>query len=183
MDLLQRAADMMDRAQDRMAQAGNEAARIVLSAAQIKALEIRQADLHEQLERATTDLGRVAFQRWKGGGIGNDAELVAACVRVDQINAAYQQVLRDLISTRAAAPVATGVPGLPSAPHYPNPGVPPFSPDPLYPVGPVPPFDTASTPGQPLPPPRLPRAASECPECYTMVPGDVDYCPSCGMRV
>ncbi|MGH2344035.1 MAG: hypothetical protein ACRDG4_02335, partial [Chloroflexota bacterium] len=98
MDFLQRAADMIDRAQDRVAQAGNDAARLVMSAAQVKALELRQADLHEQLERATRELGRVAFQRWKGGGVGHDAELVAACVRVDQINAAYQQVLQDLIS-------------------------------------------------------------------------------------
>ncbi len=185
MDLLQCAADLLDRAQDRVSQAGNQAARVVESAAQVKALEATQADLRVQLERAVGDLGRLSFQRWKCGGIGNDSELVAACQRVDQLNSSYQQVLQDLISARAAAPLA-GDPMLPPvAPPYPpaDMSIGPYSMGPTYHATPVLPFPAAAGPIAPLPPPRMPRPASECPECYTLVPGNVDFCPSCGMRV
>jgi hypothetical protein len=185
MDLLQRAADLLDRAQDRVSQAGNQAARVVGSAAQVKALEATQADLRTQLERAVADLGRLSFQRWKCGGIGNDSELVAACQRVDQLNSSYQQVLQDLISARAAAPLG-GDPMLPPvAAPYLDPGMAsgPYSAGPIYHVTPALPFPAGAGPTPPLPPPRMPRPASECPECYTLVPGNVDFCPSCGMRV
>jgi hypothetical protein len=158
---------------------------VVESAAQVKALEATQADLRVQLERAVADLGRLSFQRWKCGGIGNDSELVAACHRVDQLNSAYQQVLQDLISARAAIPLA-GDPMLPPAtPTYPDPGISsgPYAGGPTHYGAPVLPFPDIGGPVSPLPPPRMPRAASECPECYTLVPGNVDFCPSCGMRV
>jgi hypothetical protein len=186
MDLLQRAADLLDRAQDHVAQAGNQAVRIVESAAQVKALEAIQSDLRAQLERAVADLGRLSFQRWKCGGVGNDSEMVAAYHRVDQLNSSYQHVLQDLISARAAVPLAGGDPLLPpAAPPYPDAGLSngPYATGPTHYATPVLPFPAGSGPVAPLPPPRMPRQASECPECYTLVPGNVDFCPSCGMRV
>lgn len=201
MDLFQRAVDMLDRAQDRMAQAGNQAARIVLSAAQVRALEAHQMELRHQLEMATTDLGKLTFQRWKNGGVGNEAALTAACQRIDALNAEYQRVLHELIGARAAAPVAPSPYGPPPNMPYPGQGpyalppgpapMPPAGSYPPYPVPPgqpvasypSPPTDPAGYPPLPPPaPPRPRRAARECAECYTMVPGDVDYCPSCGMR-
>jgi hypothetical protein len=186
MDLLQRAAELLDRAQDRVSQAGTQAARAVESAAQVKVLEAAQADVRTRLEQAVAELGRLSFQRWKCGGIGNDSELIAACQRVDQLNSAYQQGLQDLISARAAVPLADGNPMLPpTTPTYPYPGMAngPYAGGPMHRVTPVLPFPAGTGPLPPLPPPRMPRPASECPECYTLVPGNVDFCPSCGMRV
>jgi hypothetical protein len=181
MDILQRAAELLDRAQDRVYQAGNQAARAVECAAQVKVLEAAQVDVRTQLEQAVADLGRLSFQRWKCGGIGNDSELIAACQRVDQLNSSYQQVLQDIISARAAVPLAVGDPMLPSTtPTYPYAGM---AGGPMHHITPVLPFPAGAGPVPPLPPPRMPRAASECPECYTLVPGNVDFCPSCGMRV
>jgi hypothetical protein len=181
MDLLQRAAELLDRAQDRVSQAGNQAARVVESAAQVKVLEAAQADVRTQLEQAVADLGRLSFQRWKCGGIGNDSELIATCQRVDQLNSSYQQVLQDLINARAAVPLMISDPMLPpTTPTYPHAGM---AGGPMHHITPVPPFPAGAGPVPPLPPPRMPRAASECPECYTLVPGNVDFCPSCGMRV
>ncbi|HVA89750.1 MAG TPA: hypothetical protein VNL71_07890 [Chloroflexota bacterium] len=203
---------MIDRAQDRMSQAGNQAARVVQGAARVRALEARQGDLRRQIEDATIELGKLTFQRWKNGGVGNDDALAGACRRIDGLNAEYQQLLHDLIEARAAMPALSTGQGLPPSYPYATPSLPPpqapAQPYPPYSGSPLAPPYSAADPslsqqaGPPggasfppaagwrhvpdpalSPPPRIQRAARECPECYSMVPGSADYCPSCGMRI
>jgi hypothetical protein len=185
MDLFERAANFFDRSQGRMATATNQAARIVLTAAQMRALEARQGELRAQIEQATLDLGRLTFQRWKNHGVGNDAALASVCAHIDVLNAEYQRILSDLADARAAlagSPIPP--PGTPGAPFDPYASLPPAASTP-YTTPPVPPMPSAA--GSPLAVPMLPprpaRPARECPECYSLVPGTAEYCPSCGMRV
>ncbi len=192
MDIFQRAANLFDRAQGRMTDATSQAARIVLSAAQMRALEARQAELRRQIEQATMDLGKLTFQRWKNRGIGNDGALASLCASIDTLNAEYQRVLSDLADARAAVaspvsypphsapPPFIGQAGSYSATSAPPPTAPYAAPPP--PAMP-PPADHYVTALLPPPSPRPVKLARECPECYTMVPGAADFCPSCGMRV
>ncbi len=208
MDIFQRAVDIFDRAQGRMTYAGNQAARLVVSAAQMRALEARLADLRTRLEQATMDLGKLTFQRWKSGGVGNEQALTALCQHIDVLNAEYQQALNDLAHARAGM-VPPSYPGYPVSPpaatppgpngqYAPGAGYPPALPPPSAPPyaqpppGPYysqfPPYHAQPAPAPqtsvpPSQPPRLDKPARECPECYTMVPGSTDFCPSCGMRV
>lgn len=171
MDIFQRAAGMFDRAQDRMSVATNQAARLVASATQIRALEARQTALRDRIEHATTDLGRLTFHRWKSKSVATERSMAALCQHIDALNMEYQQVLSELAAARA-------VPAPGSYAPYP---VPPAS-------APLPPLPPA---GLPYPAPPLvtvagaqpSRSVRECPECYTLVPDTTDFCPSCGMRV
>ena len=224
MDIFDRAANIFDRAQGRMADATNQAARLVLSASQVRALEARQAELRQALEAASMELGKLAYGRWKSPQLANDAAMQALCQQIDRLNAEYQRILGDLADARAAVPapypprplfagapyrpqggqtypqMATqqggGVPypqrgapasygqqtGMiqPGGQPYPQQGSPagygqhaqPYPPAPLLPPPPVPQL-----------PPRPPKPTRECPECYSMIPGSTDFCPSCGMRV
>jgi len=188
MDILQRAANLFDRAQGRVTDATNQAVRLVMNAAQMRALEARQAELRQQLEQAAMELGKLTFQRWKSHGVGNEHAMTALCRHIDRLNAEYQQVLGALTDARAATyapppyppqltpPVAvpTRPPPYPAAPSTPSPYAASYSPPPAQSTAP------------PLPPPLPPRPlkpARECPECYSLVPGTTDFCPSCGMRV
>jgi TolA-binding protein len=177
MDILQRAADLIDRAQDRVAVATGQAARMVVSATQLRALEVRQAELRQQIEQATMDLGKLTFQRWKNHGVGNDAALAALCAQIDTLNAEYQRILSEIADARAAMAAPAPYTAAPGSPSSYSSAAPPFA-------GPA--LGMPSTVSYPPPPPLPalpPRPARECPECYAMVPGSVDFCPSCGMRV
>lgn len=188
MDLFQRAANLFDKAQDRMATATTQAARIVMTAAQMRALEARQEELRRQIEQATVDLGRLTFQRWKNRGVGNDSPLAALCSQIDALNTEYQRILTDLAEARAA--MAGSPPHAPSPPGgvimAGNPYAAPYAPQAPFASIPLPgapapdPFLTAALPPAPA---RPTRPARECPECYALVPGTADFCPSCGMRV
>lgn len=199
MDIFDRAANLFDRAQGRMADATNQAARLVLSASQVRALEARQAELRQALEAASMELGKLAYGRWKSAALANDVAMQSLCQHIDRLNAEYQRILSDLADARAAVPA--GYPPRPlraGAPYMPQGGqtyaqrVPPGgAPQPYqgtpasqgqqmhpYAAAPLPP-----PPPVPQLPPRPPKPTRECPECYAMVPGSTDFCPSCGMRV
>lgn len=199
MDLIQRAADMLDRAQDRVTDMTNQATRYMAGVAQMRTLEARQDELRRQLERASMELGKLAFLRWRTGGTGNDPAMVALCEQIERLNAEYQRVAGELADARAAAaapyappaPPAAGPPPYPPpypAPYPPTSYAPPRPPPPLPAYTPIPaPAPETSAPWTPPPapalPPRPPKPVRECPECYTLVPGSTDFCPSCGMRV
>ena len=105
MDIFDRAAHMFDRAQGRMADATNQAARLVLSASQVRALEARRGELRQALETASMELGKLAYGRWKSPHLANDAAMQALCQQIDRLNAEYQRILGDLADARAAMPV------------------------------------------------------------------------------
>jgi hypothetical protein len=172
MDIFQRAADIFDRAQDRVSIATNQAARVVANAAQIRALEARQAALRERIDHATTDLGRLTFHRWKSKSPAAEPSMAALCQHIDMLNMEYQQVLSELAAARTIA-------GSYLNPPYPVP--PPAS----APLPPLPPAES-SYPAPfiaPVAEVRPEKPVRECPECYSLVPGTTDFCPSCGMRV
>jgi hypothetical protein len=171
MDIFQRAAGIFDRAQDRMSMATNQAARLVANATQIRTLEARQAALRERIDHATADLGRLTFHRWKSKSAATERSMAALCQHIDALNMEYHQVLSELAEARSLAAPAPATP-------YP---VPPAS----MPARSLPAADL-SYPAQPLAPAASAapsRPVRECPECYTLVPGTTDFCPSCGMRV
>jgi hypothetical protein len=169
MDIFQRAAGMLDRAQDRVSVATNQAARLVANATQIRALEARQIALRDRIDQATADLGRLTFHRWKSKSPATERSMAALCQHIDALNMEYHQVLSELAQARA----------------LPAPGCPTPSPVPLAPAA-APTLPAAGLPypaPQPTPDAQPSRPVRECPECYTLVPGTTDYCPSCGMRV
>ena len=106
MDIFDRAANLFDRAQGRMADATNQAARLVLSASQVRALEARQGELRQALEAASMELGKLTYGRWKSPHLANDAAMQSLCQQIDRLNAEYQRILGDLTDARAAAPAA-----------------------------------------------------------------------------
>lgn len=218
MDIFDRAANLFDRAQGRMADATNQAARLVLSASQVRALEARQGELRQALEAASMELGKLTYGRWKSPQLANDAAMQSLCQQIDRLNAEYQRILGDLTDARAAAPAAypprplfAGTPyrtqggqsyaqvARPGGMPYPQRGapathgqqtgmIPPGAPYPQQgsPAGygqQMQPYPVALPPPMPQLPPRPPKPTRECPECYAMVPGSTDFCPSCGMRV
>jgi hypothetical protein len=191
MDILQRAAGMIDRAQVRVADATQQVARNAITITRLRALELRQIELRAQIEAAVMDLGRLTFQRWKNHGVGNDTELTTLCQAIDTLNADYQTLLGHIADARAS--------GLPP-PEYHQPSPPLYLPSAAsqlpgnaaayedsaidysgYPTEQYIP-GTASA----YPPPSAhvsSRPARECPECLTLVPGADSYCPACGLRV
>jgi hypothetical protein len=187
MDILQRAAGMIDRAQVRMVDATQHVARNAITTTRLRALEIRQAELRAQIETAVMDLGRLTFQRWKNHGVGNDTELARQCHVIDALNAEYQAVLGDIADARATgmpppeyprlsspAPYALGTPRLTAIGQAQDPGV-DYS-------GNV--ADSALAGSFPPPITHFsPKQSRECPECFTLVAGADSFCPSCGMRV
>lgn len=227
MDIFQRAANIFDRAQGRVADATNQAARLVLSAAQLRALEARHAELRQQLEAATMELGKLAFQHWKAPDMATERTTAALCAHIDRLHAEYQRVVGELMDARAAPLSPASYPPASAPPPYPPPYSPTIAATPLGPLmlptgavspGYQPPLSTgqpvyqhapiaapsaAGSPFQPAfgdpfaqvpqlvsPTPHLlpaaarpSRPARECPECYSLVPGTADFCPSCGMRV
>jgi hypothetical protein len=202
MDLLQRAVDMLDRAQSRVTDMTNQAARYMAGVAYMRTLEGRQDELRRQLEQASMDLGKLTFRRWKTGGTGADPAMLALCEQIDRLHAEYQRVAGDLADARAAAapypqslpqgappPYPQPYPAAPMSSSYAPPGAPappPPYPPPVqtYPPSPSPlPSSMPISPPTPALPPRPLKPVRECPECYTLVPGTTDFCPSCGMRV
>ena len=87
MDLLQRAAELFDRAQDRVTDVTNQASRYMAGVAYIRALETRQTELRQHLEQSSMELGKLTFRRWKTGGTGDDASMIALCEQIDRLNA------------------------------------------------------------------------------------------------
>ena len=192
MDILQRAVRFFDRAQGQMSQATSQAARLVLSAAQVRNLETRQEDLRRQIDASVLELGKLSFERWKSAATTNDPTMIALCLQIDPLNAEYQHVLGDLTAARAAMPPAPTYAPSPSGAMLPSalasPPVLALAPPPVaFPSptpSPPPTVDyTAAALAPPPMPTRTPQPARECPECYALVPGNNDYCPSCGMRV
>ena len=205
MDILQRAADLLDRAQRGMADASNPGARAMVSTAQVRALEGRQADLRRRIEAAALELGKLAFRRWKNGGHSDEPAMVSLCEQLDRLNGEYQYVVGQLMDARTgmmpyASPQAppqdlppyppTYGPGYPQTPrpYTQPPSLPSYTPD--YAPPPLPTYqDTAPIPSSWAPPPVAPapfrpsRPVRECPECLTLVPGNADFCPTCGMRI
>src|SRR5579875_3851519 len=207
MDILQRAATLLERAQNRVADAASQGSRAV-NMAQIRALETRQADLRRRIEFSAQELGKLAFRRWKTASSADDATMLSLCEQLDRLNNEYQYVTGALVDARRSGPsygpppsVSQGLPPYPPAPAYAAqpplalPGAAPPGPDAIWPPaadalssyqapGPAtPPVGWMSPSPAPQLPPRLPKPDRECPECLTMVPGTTDFCPTCGMRV
>jgi hypothetical protein len=191
MDILQRAAGMIDRAQVRVADATQQVARSAITTTRLRALELRQIELRAQIEAAVMDLGRLTFQRWKNHGVGNDGELSAMCHAIDALNIEYQTMLGHIADARAS--------GLPP-PEYRQPSLPVLHPpgisampgyavayeDPAvdYNVYPAEQYIPGAASAYPPSNMRVsPKPARECPECFTLVPGADSFCPSCGLRV
>ena len=173
MDIVDRAADLLDRAQARMTMATEQAAWRARAAPEIGALEQRLRDLRVQLEQSVSELGKLAFRQWKDSATDQTQAIDVLCCSIDGMNGEYQHLLGELADLKASA----AIPPSPSEPgdFDRSATIPPASG--LAALG-------ETTNGQD------PRAgvgsaigARACPACLAEVPGDQRYCPSCGMRV
>ncbi len=211
-NLFDRAHDIIDKAQGAVATATAQAAWTANQGLVIRNMEGRVNVLQAEITRVTSEIGERVYAAWKGhvddpripalcghlDGLREQhdraiADLAAARSAVFDPHS-YQPSAVSYQQTSPAAPPLRimppqPIPSITPAQQPPAPVKGAFSP-------PVPPSSQATpTSWQVMPDQARPATAAtqaaqaptpsarECPNCGHYVPGGVDFCPSCGIRV
>ncbi len=210
-NLFDRAHDIIDKAQGAVATATAQAAWTANHGLVIRNMEGRVNALQTAGARVTSEIGERVYAAWKAGV--DDPRIPALCGRLDGLREQHDRAAADLAAARAAVfdphsyqPSAVSYQQTSTAapprlmPPRPIPPITPARQPPAPAKGafsaPVPPpLQTTSTSWQVMPDQSRPVAeaapvahaptppARECPNCGHFVPGGVDFCPSCGIRV